>query len=106
MTRPSIGRVVHFVLASGEHRAATVVNAWPDEMAANLTVHLDVHRDLMFQVDFTSPDRPTTPPALKPSVRGEQIGGTYFGSDTLHVSGIRYDPSGAPATWHWPERED
>ncbi len=41
---PSVGRIVHYVLPSGEHRPAIIVKVWhdtPDPGTSNLHVFLD-----------------------------------------------------------------
>jgi hypothetical protein len=81
---PSIGCIVHFVLPEGsprkgEHRAALITGAWPGVPNANLNVYFDQNDDLAE-------------------------------AKTFHVQGrvwsAPYDESGAPGTWHWPEREE
>ena len=97
--KPTIGRIVHFVLAGGQHRAALVVNTESDSTNTNLKVELDMHRDMSFGLHDGKPEP-------LPSVRGERIGGQYYGDGVLHLTSIRQDEDNhAPGTWHWPERE-
>ncbi|GBF05829.1 hypothetical protein DAERI_060089 [Deinococcus aerius] len=112
MTRPTIGRAVHYVLANGQHRAATVVNAWPQahgEQAyiANLTVQLDQLNDLQSdrveEGDLSSPNSRAgyARPALVPQ------GATARTPGTLAVGSAKNDEDAkAPGTWHWPERDE
>lgn len=73
---PSIGRVVHFVLADGlnpgKHRMAFVADVWDQEC-----VELQV---------VTTPND------------GEQYASGLYWASTVHQ-----DEAGAPGTWHWPE---
>lgn len=80
--RACAGRIVHFVLdkgcaaAIGQHRPALVVSVGPDGKA-NLQV-------------FTDGD-------------GNKLGDHL--PPMLWERGVAQDESGAPGTWHWPERE-
>jgi hypothetical protein len=86
--KPSIGRVVHYVLESGrsagEHRAALIVNCFgPDCPHQNLCVFLDGINDE--GSEFRNGDENTL-----------MIG---------HAYSAPYDPEGKlPGSWHWPER--
>lgn len=105
--KPSIGRIVHYVLADGQHRAAVVVNSWPHQTVANLKVHLDAANDLTYGSLSTG----LTAPALKPQVL--EYGSVhlfsyaaYLGGAELHVTSADQDEENyRPGTWHWPERE-
>jgi hypothetical protein len=82
--RPSVGRIVHFVLPwegrEGVHRPAIVVESVdPQWQKVNVNVFLD-----------------------KYDVR-DDIGGFH---STVCVQGVEFDQTGKPGTWHWPERED
>lgn len=98
---PTIGRAVHYVLANGEHRAATVVNAWPGSAQpsiCNLTVHLDGSNDLN-QADSSQPASGRCHPYLIPPGADNRIPGV------LVVGSAHQDEdTHAPGTWHWPER--
>lgn len=90
MQAPSIGRIVHYVLQSGEHRPAIVVptNQTPDhDLQVNLQVFLDGPND-------STATNPHVAPALQtwPSTEWRQ--------------NIGYsDPAVATcSTWHWPEQ--
>lgn len=84
--KPSVGRIVHYVMpprhegAPPAVRPAIVVHVWSESGAYPLPlVQLQVFVD-----------------------------GTNDGAE--HTSGVawrtsvRYDPEGAPGTWHWPAR--
>jgi hypothetical protein len=80
------GRIVHYVLNDGQHRAAIVVRAWgdhnmPDEV--NLYVFLDGANDKAAAASRVY----NAPPGM------------------LWVTSVRYDATGtAPHSWHWPEQ--
>lgn len=108
--KPSIGRIVHYVLANGEHRAATVVNCWPSPdpvqaSIANLTVHLDGSNDLQTArpVD-ASLGGPVFVGFCKPELAPQNAGAVYPGSLCVG-SAAQDEDTKAPGTWHWPERE-
>lgn len=91
----AIGRIVHFVLPTGEHRPAIIVRTWPDDWSrqhgtANLLVWLDGLNDLgsvANQGDW---------------VLGGQLLAT---APMLWVSSTHYDATAQESrTWHWPER--
>lgn len=102
--KPTIGRIVHFVLANGQHRAAMVTNAWdspsdhPDH--CNLTVYLDQSNDLTV---FARGDGHLTF-EIKPDRSLETAYDMKNG--TLAAGSVSQDEADkAPGTWHWPERE-
>ncbi len=79
--KPSIGRVVHYVLTDDQfpqkieknpHRPALIVNAVPNAMIANLTVFLDGMND------------------------GDK--------KSFSLGSIHYSENHEPGTWHWPEQ--
>ena len=78
--KPSVGRIVHYVLKNGQHRPAIVVRNWADEgvyvkeMGVNLYVFTDGVND-----------RPEYGTAWAPSVM--------------------FSDAKEEGTWHWPERE-
>ncbi|MVN86819.1 hypothetical protein GO986_08590 [Deinococcus sp. HMF7620] len=93
--KPSIGRIVHVVLASGAHRPATVVNAF-DNDRPNVAVFLDVTNDLGHSV-HTEEGADIFPESSAAFVR---IGGVAQLDSVPHDEDTK-----APGTWHWPERE-
>lgn len=75
---------MHYVLpdgpSQGQHRPAIVVRVWRGEFPhADGVVQLQVFAD-------GSNDGP------------DYASGLYW------ATSVRYDPSGSPGTWHWPER--
>lgn len=79
--KPSLGRMVHYVLKdgcpnAGDHRPAIIVRVWPD------TVNLQV----FFDGDGT------------PHLNDGQL-------NTLWKCSVPYSAEPKPGTWHWPERE-
>jgi hypothetical protein len=98
--KPSIGRVVHYVLKEGRsagcHRAALIVNAFGDGIPhANLHIHLDGANDAGNEFEISQ------------KIEGE-------GGEVLerlecpllgHAYSAPYDPEGKLlGSWHWPER--
>lgn len=79
--KPSVGRIVHFVLDSGQskgqHRPAIVVNDWNGSTRINLQVFTDGEND-----------------------------GQLYKSGIYWATSVPYaDPSeNKPFSWHWPER--
>lgn len=81
--KPSIGRVVHYVLNegrnAGEHRPAFVVKVWGDQ--PDSLVQLQV---------FTDSNPASDSNDCLPQV--------------LWKTSVKLDADAAPGTWHWPER--
>ena len=83
--KPSVGRIVHYVLPSGQvgaHRPAIVVHVWPggsgNPYPDGETVQLQVFMDGSNDWYFTS----------------------------IHwATSVTHDEGKAPGTWHWPESE-
>lgn len=85
--KPTLGRIVHFVLPStspraGEHRAAIVTGAWGG-LVANLAVFLDQPEDVSKTTSNLAPEVGVVAKA--------------WSAD--------YSDEFRPGTWHWPERE-
>jgi hypothetical protein len=74
---PSIGRIVHFVLPSGEHRPAIIVRIWDFVPTASSSVQLQVFTD------------------------GSNDGLNYV---EWRTSVHQDAETKAPGTWHEPER--
>jgi hypothetical protein len=78
--KPSIGRIVHYVLTSGpskgEHRPGIIVRVWSDDL-----VQLQVFTDNNAQNGFYNDQLPCP----------------------LWATSVKYDESNAEGTWHWPE---
>lgn len=79
--KPTVGRIVHFVLDegkhAGEHRPAIVVRVWSDDL-----INIEVFTD------------------------GENDGyGQSLRDNIVWQTSVRRDDSHRPHTWHWPERE-
>ena len=78
---PTVGRIVHYVVSPGEHRAAIVVRHWSGDMA-NLYVFLDGMNDSYFNGV-----------------------GTQIAPGLLWVTSVHQDEDEKKLfTWHWPER--
>ncbi len=97
--KPSIGRIVHYVLkegrSAGSHRAAIVVDSFGDGVPhANLQVFLDHGNDE--GSEFTQ----------HVQLSGGDVLERLDHPLTGHVYSAPYDPEGKlPGSWHWPERE-
>ncbi len=102
MQKPSIGRQVHYVLANGQHRAATVVNT-PGGERLNLTVHLDGMNDCAAYRRDPGEDAPH--PGSGECARGLiPPGAAILGPGLLTVGSAAPDEeTKLPGTWHWPE---
>lgn len=88
------GRVVHFVCADGEHRAATIVKVWDHTTGvANLQVATDGTNDYLRLMPFA----------------GHQIytdgASALVVPSHVWITSVHFDGDGAEArTWHWIER--
>jgi len=82
----AVGRIVHFVMGSGQHRPAIIVNNWGNKLATeggcavNLRVFADGSNDSVRTEDSCTP------------------------AEECQTSVTYSDQHGA-RTWHWPERE-
>jgi len=81
------GRIVHYVLPScsyfaGEHRPAIVAQVWNKGHES--------HPGMSNLVVF----------------KGQSRDGGDQECPVMSVGSVSYDPTGAPGTWHWPEREE
>ena len=89
---PTLGRVVHYVLANGEHRAALVVReggAHP-ALCVMLDAALDAHLPVTQAVNGLLPE--SALPFARPAFQ-------------VQVEDVPEDRSGQrPHSWHWPER--
>lgn len=84
--KPTIGRVVHYVLPNqspnvGEHRAATIARVDGD------LVRLTVNK------------------AAADDFQGAEADIVHGKGATVLLADVRHDEEKAPGTWHWPERE-
>jgi hypothetical protein len=76
------GRVVHYVIAEGQHRAALVVRVWNKETGcSNLQVFVDGTNDSTFRVPASS-----------------QISGMMWKTSVSYD-----DKTKKVGTWHYPE---
>jgi len=92
---PSIGRQVHYVLQTGEHRAATVVNADEHDTACTLMVQLDPFQD------FNPGDMVNT--AIFPTGCANVRTSTAHPAQLAVQSAVFDEETKRPGTWHWPE---
>jgi len=93
--QPSIGRIVHYVLQNGEHRAATVVNAAPGDSACNIMVHLDPF------ADFNPGDMVNT--QILPTGHANVRTSSAHPAQLAAQSVVQDEDTKRPGTWHWPE---
>lgn len=91
--KPTIGRVVHYVLAKGVVRPAIIVQVWPSEQGyVNMQVFTDGPNDDRHLLDgerseYSPATNRTAPPA-----------------SVIHRTSVAHDEDGAVGTWHWPAR--
>lgn len=97
--KPTTGRIVHYVLANGDHRAALVTNGFGDKIA-NLTVFLDHANDLQTSAQTTG-----TGWEIKPQLIPQNTGAFTHGGGLHAASAHQDEDAKTPGTWHWPERE-
>ena len=78
----TVGRIVHYVLSNGEHRAAIVVRDWQEPSGSvNLYVFLDGANDT------------------------NTAHGAEYAPGVIWATSAHYDAAGDKEhTWHWPER--
>ncbi len=76
--KPSIGRIVHYVLANGEHRPAIIVRVWSD-VCINLLVFRDGIND--------------------PGLLGGGDGYVQWATSV-----VQNEDEKSPLSWHWPEK--
>lgn len=102
MEKVTVGRIVHFITAGGDHRPAVIVQVWPNEYGneevkdgINVQVFLDGAND-----SHSDPSRPGNryPGATQAE---ERIKGTAWRTSVKYAAPERNEPG----TWHWPERE-
>lgn len=75
------GRIVHYVMTNGEHRAAIVVKVWSKESGvSNLTVFTDWTNDM------------------------KTSDGSPLQSGDMWETSVLYSEEPKPGTWHWIER--
>ena len=91
------GRIVHFVMPSGQHRPAIIVKVWrvtgagniqdpPENGLSNLTVFVDGLND------------------IKPSVSEMDISPVNNVTLLMRVTSIVYSEEHLSGTWHWIEQ--
>ena len=95
--KPTISRLVHYVLENGEHRSATVVNADPGDSACTLMVQLDPFKD------FNQDDMVNT--SIMPTGHTNVRTSSAFPAQLAAQSVVQDEDTKRPGTWHWPERE-
>lgn len=87
--KPTVGRIVHYVLPGGsrnegQHRPGIVVHIWSDRMEYGGLVQLQV---------FTDSD--------KDGRYNDQLPPVYW------ATSVKQDEEAkAPGTWHWPEWDE
>lgn len=90
--KPSIGRIVHYVLpygsCKGQHRAAMITGVNVDD-TLNLSVFRDQHAD----------------PSNASFADGREAGSVFVCQHPLYlVRDVHHGELQKPGTWHWPER--
>ena len=114
--QPTVGRIVHYVLAqgrsAGQVRAATIVRVWDDAGGtANLQVHLDGSNDAGAEGPNELYPTPTSVVTSATMVGGTLVDSTSsFVPLTAWVTSVAYDGISdsdgkyRPGTWHYPPR--
>ena len=112
MQKPTIGRIVHFVLPNGEHRPAIIVRVWTEEFPNNPVEHTGLN--LQIFLDGTNDNEAYRGMELPAKI--DLLHGTMWYTSAQYGSpgGEKIDNPGLPegisiappATWHWPEREE
>jgi hypothetical protein len=105
MDAPKIGRIVHYVLADGQHRPAMIVRVWPGEYGndevkdgVNLMVFLDGMND-------QSASSPTVNSVMGMVSADECARGSAWRT-SVRYGAVTPDGTGMlPGFWHWPERD-
>lgn len=90
--RPTVGRIVHYVILMpgiGAMCSAALVTRVPDHLSWEPMDGCANGTDGQWEVNLA---------AFHPYGGG-------CGAGTSYPQDVRYDPSGAAGTWHWPERE-
>ena len=95
MEAVSIGRIVHFILANGEHRPGIIVRVWPGEYGnekvkdgVNLQIFLDGRND---NAADTSD--------IGGVFEHERAYGNAWRTSVKYADAKKKEPG----TWHWPE---
>jgi len=104
--KPSIGRIVHYVIANGQHRTAEVVNGPFNDgqgtQLASLRVTLDAVNDIPAE---KRPGSAAFAPIILDNFPAA-VHSFLAPVAEVQVSSVRQDEEGkTPGTWHWPERE-
>lgn len=79
------GRIVHFVMNDGDHRASMVVKVWSKEGGVvNLTVFTDWGNDI--------------------EGNGQELLNDQISKGILWRTSVQYSEEPKPNTWHWIEK--
>lgn len=81
------GRIVHYVMRDGKHRAAIIVNAWSESSYQNGEVNLTVFPDWTNDLGALPQGTDVT------------------GSSLMWATSVPYSEMKGIGTWHWPEKE-
>jgi len=95
MQKPTIGRIVHYVLANGEHRPAIIVRVWPGEYGND-----EVKDGINVQVFLDGGNDTDAALGMGYTTMDERERGTAWRTS------VRYSGESVPGSWHWPEREE
>ena len=90
MEKATVGRIVHYVLANGEHRPAIVVSETKSNIV-NIQVFLDGSNDLSAELHDNT---------LGAIFEHERVYGNAWRL-SVHYANAKKKVTG---TWHWPER--
>jgi hypothetical protein len=102
MDKVKIGRIVHYVLADGEHRPAIIVRVWPDEYG-----NAEVKDGINVQIfnDGGNDAHAGTDVAIGSFTGEERVRGTAWRTSVRYRNPSDGNIAELMGTWHWPERD-
>lgn len=96
--QPTVGRIVHFVLPNGEHRAAIIARVWDVSPNLDPSVQLQVFTDGTNDAGVI--------PECNPPAYGTPEYGLFVAPGTVWRTSVHFAKAelNQPYSWHWPER--